>query len=680
MGLALFAAVFPATEGSSREVYNIDAGWRFFTGSDTDSANSSPVNLPHIWNAQAAGGDTRGIGNYLKDISIPAEWQDKRVFLRVRGAETVTDVFVGSRHIGEHRGGNTAFTFDITEGLRFGETNTFRIVVNSSPRLDVLPTAGDGRVYGGIFRNVELIVCDPLSISPAVMGGDGIHITTDRLSAEKAEGTVKIELSNRSGVASGARARVRFTDEAGAVVAQSNVSVPRTGSTVSVPFTITTPRLWQGTADPYLYNVEVVLSSGDEGVTTDSLTVRTGFRTVGIDSGNNFLLNGRAMKLHGVILHRDRAMVGMALTPFQIEEDVELIRRMGANAVRVTGGRHHDYFYTLCDEAGLIVWNDGPFTGTAYPTDIDFVNTGEFRANGERQISEMIMQLYNHPSVAMWGLFSNVSVRGDDPVPYIRHLNDLVHKLDPHRLTAGSSVQDGDINFITDMISFDLSLGWESGMPDGVARWIEQLRAGWPELRAGISYSAGASIFQQSATLEKPVVLSGNHPEGWQTFFHEQYMHHAVDAEGLWGVFVGNMFDFGAVHYPWGDGRDIDDRGLVTFDRKDPKDAYWLYKANWNTSEPFVRIAGRRLDVRTGRIHTITVFSNLPEVELFLGGESAGRRTGENGVFKWQDVELRGGINRIEARAGELSDRITMGVDMMRTHGVPPAPRTSQDR
>ncbi|MDR2911781.1 MAG: glycoside hydrolase family 2 protein [Alistipes sp.] len=662
---------------SARETYNIGTAWTFFTADAPSTDLSSMVNLPHIQTTSAT-------ANYLKTIDIPAEWSGRRVFLRVGGASNVADLFVDGLHTATHRGGSAPFTVEITDRIRPGFEATLRIVVSAAPRLDVLPTAGGERSYCGIYRGVELIVCEPLSISPAADfgdvvlgdwgvsegvsgsvsggasggGGDGVWITTDRLSGDRAEGSVRLALLTPDALPEGVFARARFSDAEGNVVTQSTMPVEG-GGALTIPFSLASPRLWHGTRDPYLYDVEVALTTG-EGPASDSISVRTGFRTVGIDEGNNFTLNGEAMRLRGVILHRDRMMVGTAITPFQTEEDIAFVLEMGANAVRVVGGRHSDYFYALCDEAGLVVWNDGPFTGAAYPSDIDFVDTEAFRENGRRQMREMISDLHNHPSVAIWGIFANVSMRSGDPVPYVRELDELTHRLDPHRLTAASSVRDGDINFVTDMISFDLSIGWETGLPDGVVPWLEQLKKGWPDLRAGISYSAGASIFQQSDRLERPSPASSYHPEGWQTFFHEEYMRYAVDAPGLWGVFVGNMFDSGAAKgpsgaltsVPTGEAGVIDDRGLVTFDRKDRKDAFWIYKANWNDSEPFVHIAGSRLETRYEHRQTVCVYSNLAEVELFVGGRSVGRRSGERGVFTWENVSLRTGVNRIEAWGG----------------------------
>lgn len=653
---------------SARSVYNINARWTFFTGNDTDTGGSSVIYLPHTWNSDAGtsvNGYYRGVGNYTKDVDIPFAWRGKRVFLRIGGAATVTDVIINSRHVADHFGGNSAFTVEITDNLRYGQSNKFWIIVNNSPRLDVLPTAGEENVYGGIFRNVELIVTEPLAITPAANGGDGVWVTTTKLTGDKAEGIVKLELLDMAIVPQNTRARIRFTDGQDRLVAQNSVAVTnleRGNTTVTLPFAVSRPKLWQGVRDPHLYNIEISLTCDDD-IRTDSLSVRTGFRTFAVDKENNFLLNGEPYRIRGAVVHRDRMMVGTAMTPFQIEEDVNMIREMGANAVRVAGGQHNDYFYTLCDEAGIIVWNDAPFTGMVYLTDRDFADTPRFRSNGAEQLREMIMQLYNHPSVAMWGIFSDVSVRGDDPVPFVRQLNDMAHSLDPSRLTVASSVQDGDINFVTDLIVFNQSFGWGNGMPDGISLWMEQLRRNWPTLPAGLSFSAGASIFHQSETLEKPTVAGNHHPENWQAFFHEEHIKHAVNAPQFWGVFVGNMFDFGATRCIWGDGKGVNDHGLVTFDRKDRKDAYYLYKANWNDTEPFVYIAGKRLDTRTNRRQTIKIYSNQPEVELFVGNRSAGKRMGEMGIFTWEDVELRGGTNRIEARSELATDRASVNVD-----------------
>ncbi len=547
--------------------------------------------------------------------------------------------------MGSHKGGGGASTVELTDHLVFGSRATLRIVVDNAPRLDILPTAGAENAYGGLFRGVELVVCDPDGLAV-----DGVGVEYE--CSDKVTGNVGVTFL---GLSSSVDAQVRIMDNRGEVVFEERKSVEQDSR---IPFQIDNPRLWNGVDDPHLYDIEVKVSRG--GTVIDSVVVRTGFRTIGTGSGNSILLNGKPLRIRGVVVHRDRAMVGNAVTPFQIEEDIALIREMGANAVRVVGGRHADYFYDLCDEVGLVVWNDIGFTGAAYPTDIYFVDDPAFRANGRQQLQEMISQLRHHPSVVVWGLFDNVTARTDnDPVPYIGELNSYAKSLDAQRLTGGSSVQDGAINSVTDIISFDLPFGWESGPVDGVKVWLGHLRANYSYLKGGISYSAPGSIYQQTERSEKPDPRSGIHPESYQTLFHEQYLALAVDAPELWGVFVGNMFDFGS--WRTGSGNGIDDRGLVTFDRKVRKDAFWAYKAAWNTAaEPFVHIAGARQDVRREKRQAIKVYSNCAEVELFVNGRSVDKKSGQGGVFVWDDVVFRPGINRLEAHTDGAIDRQTI--------------------
>lgn len=565
------SATAPTT--SVRDVRVMDSGWTFFVGTATSTDGAAVVDLPHTWNAM---GNERGVGNYLKLVDVPAEWADRRVFLRVGGAATVADVFVGSHHVGSHKGGSSAFTVELTGALKFGSANALRIVVDNSPRLDVMPTAGAENIYGGLFRGVELIVCDPSGLAP----DDGVRVETGVVDTQRVDGRVRLRLLGTDTLPT--LVRVRFQDGEGKQVFERSAPVEPEVEELAMEFSLPRPRLWNGTEDPHLYDVEVVVRRADT-LTLDSVVVRTGFRTVAVSDRNKILLNDRQVPVRGVIVHRDRAMVGAALTHFQIEEDVALIRETGANAVRVAGGQHSDYFYELCDEAGLLVWSDLPFTGAAYPTDLDFVDTPAFRNNGAAQLTEMIDQLDHHPSVVVWGLFSDILVRPDnDPVPFVRELDALAHDMDPERLTGGVSVQDGELNAITDLIVFDLPFGWESGPPDGVKVWLEQLRRNFPNLHAGISYSAGGSIFQKSRTLQKPDIQSTSHPESWQTFVHREYLRLAADAPELWGVFVGNMFDFGSWRALGGHGRGIDDHGLVTFDRKYRKEAFDVYRAAWN--------------------------------------------------------------------------------------------------
>ena len=646
----------------AREIVTLNREWHFFSDVEASPDEAVTVNLPHTWSNDALGGRKnyfRGIGNYQKTIFIPADWKNKRVFMKFYGAGTVTTLFLNGYHTGEHRGGYTAFTFELTDLLMFGRNNYFRIVVNNAPQLDVLPTAGDANVYGGIFRHVELIVTNPVAISPADYGSDGVYVNAKKVTVQQieAEAVVRVTGPKESTV----QVNVALLTPRRDTVAQAATRVKlggNTTATATLPFTIPNPVLWNGTEDPFLYTAAVTVGTGH--AVADSISIQTGFRTVAVNTEGAFLLNGKPYPIRGVAVHQDRAMAGPALHTWQVHEDFELIREMGANFVRIVGVSHHPEFYDLCDRHGILVWSDAPLVGPAYLTDKGYIPSPQFIENGRNQLMEVIRQQQNHPSVVMWGIFSNLAIRGDNPLPYIRELNALAKTENPSRLTVASSNQDGDINFVTDLICWHHHFGWESGLPSDIDIWQQHLLARWSHLRSAVGYAAGASIYHQEDSLYRPVYTGSWHPERWQTYLHEQYYTRLKNNRQLWGVVVGNMFDYGAAGRTWGEGNGTNDCGMVTFDRKYRKDAYFFYKANWNLDEGFVYIAERRWQGRRNATQNIKVYSNRNEVELFVNGISQGAKSGTDGTFTWPHVSLNAGVNNIEAHSGSLADRITL--------------------
>ena len=622
----------------AREVINLNRDWRFFSYSEGSSDRAQNVNLPHTWNNDALGGKNdyfRGVGNYMKDIQVPLEWRNKRVFIRFSGAGTVTDLIVNGRHVGEHRGGFGAFTFELTGYLRYGEQNLLWAIVNNAPRLDVLPTAGDINIYGGLYRDVDLIVTEPSHIAVNHYGSQGVYVHQKSVSRERAEleAVVRIDGLRDRLLSVTATVVTPMRDTVASEHARFRVPAEGRGS-VSVPIAMDNPRLWNGTADPFMYDVIVRLM--DDSLLCDEVTVPLGLRYFSVDPKQGFLLNGSPYRLRGVSHYEDRASVGNALTPYQIAEDLDLIAEMGANAVRAAAYPHNESFYDECDRRGLVVLSELPLIGPAYMTDRGYINTEAFRDNGRDQLREMIFQQFNHPSVAVWGIFFDQTPRGDDPTAYVKELNSLAMLEDPSRLTSATSNQDGKINFVTDLVVWDHNYGWKEGLPSDIKVWLDQLRTNWGSLCSGISYGAGASIYHQDDSLYRPDYLGNWHPERWQTYLHEQYYPYIDGSPFLWGWFVANMFDYGAAGRNWGEGTGVDDRGLVTFDRKYRKDAFYFYKANWNRTEPTVWIAEKRWNRRPRTTQTVRVYSNADQVELWLNGASLGAKTGTNGTFAWQ--------------------------------------------
>ncbi|HIZ15364.1 MAG TPA: glycoside hydrolase family 2 protein [Candidatus Tidjanibacter faecipullorum] len=634
---------------AEREVYDLNGGWMFYT---YDQADSVSVELPHTWNdvdALAGRADYyRGAGQYVKSIYVPTQWQGRRVFIRFYGANTVADLLVNGRYAGQHRGGNNAFEFELTDLLNYGERNLLWVTVSNAFRTDVLPTSEAENVYGGLYRRAEIEVTGPTVIGFDGWGDLGVRMQPRKVNAGQASGQALVAVNALHNAT--CQIGVTIRDDRDSVVWRTveRHKVDEGVSEVAVPFTVEHPRLWQGTEDPYLYRVMVSLADGER---VDSVSFRTGFRTFAVDAEKGFSLNGQPYPLRGVVLWRDQAVYGPVFTESQLRRDVALIREMGANAVRVAGGSHAREFYDLCDEAGLVVLTDGPLIGTTRLDRRGYYNAEAFRANGLRQLQEAIRQLGNHPSICFWGLFADPKMIGDDPRPFIEALQAEARRLDPSRLTAGVSNQDGDVNTLTDLIVWNHSFGWTLGQPEDIAIWRDQLHSDpvWKRMKSAVSYRAGGSPYQYADRLQWPDPSRSWHPENWQSHVHEVHYEALAADSTFWALFVGDMFDRGDADSGTNGSRGIDDCGLVSFDRRVRKDAFWFYKANWNKSEPFVRFAGRRHGRREGAVQSITVYSNLPVAELFVNGESLGTQVARNGVMTWENVQLRTGNNQLSA-------------------------------
>ena len=634
---------------AEREVYDLNGGWMFYT---YDQADSVSVELPHTWNdvdALAGRADYyRGAGQYVKSIYVPTQWQGRRVFIRFYGANTVADLLVNGRYAGQHRGGNNAFEFELTDLLNYGERNLLWVTVSNAFRTDVLPTSEAENVYGGLYRRAEIEVTGPTVIGFDGWGDLGVRMQPRKVNAGQASGQALVAVNALHNAT--CQIGVTIRDDRDSVVWRTveRHKVDEGVSEVAVPFTVEHPRLWQGTEDPYLYRVTVSLADGER---VDSVSFRTGFRTFAVDAEKGFSLNGQPYPLRGVVLWRDQAVYGPVFTESQLRRDVALIREMGANAVRVAGGSHAREFYDLCDEAGLVVLTDGPLIGTTRLDRRGYYNAEAFRANGLRQLQEAIRQLGNHPSICFWGLFADPKMIGDDPRPFIEALQAEARRLDPSRLTAGVSNQDGDVNTLTDLIVWNHSFGWTLGQPEDIAIWRDQLHSDpvWKRMKSAVSYRAGGSPYQYADRLQWPDPSRSWHPENWQSHVHEVHYEALAADSTCWALFVGDMFDRGDAARGTNGSRGIDDCGLVSFDRRVRKDAFWFYKANWNKSEPFVRFAGRRHGRREGAVQWITVYSNLPVAELFVNGESLGTQVARNGVMTWENVQLRTGNNQLSA-------------------------------
>ena len=644
-GMSMFA---------QRQDILLNNDWNFRFSHQVQKGTEVRVDLPHTWNAQdALSGKIdykRGIGNYEKNLFIRPEWKGKRLFIRFEGVNNIADVFINRRHIGEHRGGYGAFIFEITGKVEYGKENSILVRVNNGEQLDIMPLVGDFNFYGGIYRDVHLLITDETCISPLDYASPGVRLIQDSVSHRYAKVRAIVDLSNGSSGNQEVELNVRLLDGQ-RVVKEGTKNVNLSGNEVmqqELTFEIDQPHLWNGRQDPFLYQAEVTLFRNGQMV--DRVTQPLGLRFYRIDPDKGFFLNGKHLPLQGVCRHQDRSEVGNALRPQHHEEDVALMLEMGVNAVRLAHYPQATYFYDLMDKNGIIVWAEIPFVGPGGYNDKGFVDLPAFRANGKEQLKELIRQHYNHPSICVWGLFNELTELGDNPVEYIKELNVLAHQEDTTRSTTSASNQMGDLNFITDAIAWNRYDGWYGGTPADLGKWLDRMHKDHPEICIAISeYGAGASIYHQQDSLVKTVPTSWWHPENWQTYYHIENWKTISSRPYVWGSFVWNMFDFGAAHRTEGDRPGINDKGLVTFDRKVRKDAFYFYKANWNREEPMLYLTGKRNTVRTQRLQTITAFTNLSGAELFVNGKSYGKAIPDSyAILEWKNVELEPGENEIK--------------------------------
>lgn len=591
------------------------------------------VTLPHTWNAvdgQDGGNDYwRGTAMYCKAFDRPELEAGGRAYLEFLGAAMTAEVWLNGRKLVRHEGGYSTFRVDITDAL--AEENLLCVSVDNSDNDRVYPQKADFTFYGGLYRGVNLIVVPESHFELGYCGTTGIKVTPV-VSEDLKSAIVTVETWQNRG-------NVTFT------VGGQAKTVPSVDGHASAVFALENVHLWDGVEDPFLYAAEATLDSGD------AVSARFGCRKFEIDPQKGFLLNGRSYPLRGVSRHQDRKGLGNALTLAEHKEDMEIIREIGANTVRLAHYQHAQEFYDLCDENGIVVWAEIPYITMHMPGG---------RANTLSQMEELVVQNYNHPSIAVWGLSNEItaaSAVNEELLENHRQLNDLCHRLDPTRPTTMANVFmldiDSPILEIPDVNSYNLYFGWYLGELEQNEEFFDEYHAKYPDRPIGFSeYGADANPRFQSPAPEK-----GDYTEGYQCLYHEHMLGMIEQRPWLWATHVWNLFDFAADGRDEGGEHGVNQKGLVTMDRKLRKDAFYLYKAAWNKSEPFVHLCGRRYAHRTEDVTEIKVYSNQPEVSLYADGKLLETQTGKT-VFRFS-VPLTG-EHQIEAAAGNCRDEMTI--------------------
>ena len=611
-----------------REITKIMKGWEF-TGPD---GTTTTVDLPHTWNARDGqdGGNVywRGTCIYRTHFAAPQfNTASHQVWIQFDGVNASAHVVLNGSPVCNHDGGYSTFRANITELLR--DENELTVEVDNSKNDRVYPQKADFTFYGGIYRDVSLMVVSKNHFTLDYFGGPGIRITPTVQGADASvqvttwhdgEGEVSIEL----------------LDAAGNTVA--------TGKGPDITLTIFNAHLWNGVKDPYLYSCKARLVVN--GTVEDETTTRFGVRSFKVDPKKGFFLNGKSYPLHGVSRHQDRKGLGNAITREMHDEDMALIKEIGANTIRLAHYQHDQYFYDLCDEVGMVVWAEIPYISEHMPNG---------RENTISQMKELIIQNYNHPCIVCWGVSNEITISTKDKKDMLdnhRQLNDLCHEMDKTRLTTlACYAMCGPFNrsaHITDMVSWNLYLGWY--VPGFILNdlWMGFFHLCFPNRPFGYSEYGAEGM----PNLHSTHPHRGDHTEEYQAKYHEYMLRCFKRHPWMWATHVWNMFDFAADARDQGGEPGMNHKGLVTFDRKTKKDSFYLYKAWWS-DEAFVHICSKRFVERTGSTATVKVYSNQSTVALYVNGNKVGEQTGEH-VFTFK-VPLNGELH-IQAVAGDRTD------------------------
>lgn len=622
-----------------RNIKNINDNWLF-----SKEAKSIPhvmphdwekVNLPHTWNGtdgQDGGNDYyRGTCYYVKQLSLADFGDEDEYYLQFDAVNSSAKVYFNGELVAQHDGGYSAFRAKLGN---IQESNLLVVAADNSPNDYVYPQTADFTFYGGIYRSVKLIGVSKSHFDLDYFGAPGISVTP------KVTGT-GADVDAVAYVAADENASVRFEildkDE---VIASAEVS-----GDYHANMHIDAVHLWNGVKDPYLYTLRAVLLVNGEEV--DCVSCRFGCRSFKIDPNKGFILNGREYPLRGVSRHQDRPQIGNALLPQHHKEDIDLICEMGANTIRLAHYQHAQEFYDLCDERGLVVWAEIPYISNHLPN---------ARANTLSQMKELIYQNYNHPSIVVWGLSNEITMGGKstpDMISNHKELNELAHSIDSTRLTTMATVTmcqpDDEINAISDVLSYNHYFGWYGGNVHMYGPWFDNFHKKFPNKAIGISEYGCEALNWHTSEPEQ-----GDYTEEYQAYYHEELIKQISKRPYLWATHVWNMFDFATDARAEGGENGMNHKGLVTFDRKYKKDSFYAYKA-WLSDEPLVHICGKRYVDRVEPVTKVTVYSNQPQVELFVNGESLGKQTKGEYPFFYFEVP-NNGESKLIAKAGDCTD------------------------
>ena len=668
---------------AQRNQYSVNESWKFFRA-DCDSAQYNgyddsrwnAINLPHSWNDKDVLDDEpgyyRGIGWYRKNLVIGKSQENQQVYLHFEGSNQETYVYVNGKLAGSHLGGYTAFTIDITPFARFGSENLIAVRVNNKYNASIPPLSADFSFYGGIYRDVNLIFTPKTHFNMADHGSMGVFVKTSDVSESVANVLVKASITNNNNESEKLVFVNTVNDAGGRVVATSAITLKlNAGETLSVnskQMICKTPALWSPEM-PYLYTVTSQLVSADGKIVLDEVSNPLGFRWFNFDADKGFSLNGKPMKLMGANRHQDYYGMANALTDEMHIRDMQMLKEMGANFVRLAHYPHDPVIYQTCDKLGLIVWAEIPIVN-------GITASREFTDVSKNMQTELIRQQFNHPSILMWGYMNEVFgdmnwgdaknmseadkiVRMNKTVQLAKTLDSLTRAEDPSRVTVmaidvNQKYEELGMVNIPQVLGFNLYHGWYYDKFADFGKHVDTYHKKLPNTPFIIS-EYGAGSYQP---LHSYNPIRYDHSMEWQEMFIESYYRQIMERPYISGASQWNFVDFVAdirgdytPHY--------NNKGILTSTRQ-KKSIYWFYQASLS-STPVVKFALNGWTNRIGitqsdkdsvSLEHFKIYSNAGKISLFDNGKLLETKVPVNSTVIF-DVAMGNGPHHLLAKGSK---------------------------
>lgn len=638
------------------------------------------VSLPHCFNAEdAVDPDVnyyQGPGWYKTMLEVDNPYQEGRTILHFEGAGQKTEVYVYTQKVGSHIGGYDEWTVDITKAIdaflnskeskRFKGKIPLSIRCDNSRDVEMIPSdLSDFNLYGGIYRYLNLVYTPAISCSQ-------LKITSSvDAKGKKGQLTINADLTNYS-TENSATIHIQIFDPKGGKIKDEHKTIHEFKTMELLSFNLPKPILWSP-SQPNLYTCKVTVASPKGKETYKEVF---GFRHFEFKEKGPFHLNGQRLLLRGTHRHEDHAGVAAAMTEEQILKEMNLIKEMGVNFIRLGHYQQSRIVLEACDRLGILVWEEIPWCRGGLGGEV-------YKAQAKRMLTHMITQHYNHPSIILWGMGNENDWPNDFPEfdkdkirKFMKELHDLSHQLDDSRLTCIRRCE--FCNDIVDVYSPSIWAGWyrgiytdykrvsynemqkvkhflhvEWGGDNHAQRHSENAYIGLDKIETGNSAderAGDASLYGGTARASK----DGDWSETYIVDLIDWHLKEQETMEWLTGTAYWPFKDFSTPVRPENPVPYVNQKGVVERDLT-PKESFYVFQSYW-TEKPMIHIYGHTWPIRWGKpdeIKTLRVYSNCDEVELFLNGVSCGTKKRNSQDFpaaglRWE-TRFNPGKNRVKA-------------------------------